>query len=219
MAQSHDALALLRLHIEAVWDVRLPPLAAGDVMLAPGFFDHVKKIGILDVAAADRPAVAARAEAALAQWDSPAAEPGVSREVALCRDAPSALDVSAAREIARPLGEADHALLEAFWPGEAYPYLHEPARGPLIGVVTEGRLRSLAHSSRRTAEACELGVDTAPDARRQGYGLAVTVLWSEAVAAEGLVPIYSALAENTASLALAHAAGYRAFARAAYVAG
>jgi hypothetical protein len=232
MAQSHDALALLRLHIEAVWDVGVPALTAGDVTLAPGgsqapWLLHASALADgtrvrcwrADVTAADRPAVAARAEAALALPVSVAAESGVTREVALCRDVSHTLGVSAAREIARPLGQADHALLEAFWPGEAYPYLDDPARGPLIGVVTEGRLRSLAHSSRRTMEACELGVETAPEARRQGNGLVVTVLWSEAVAAEGLVPIYSALAENTASLALAHAAGYRAFARAAYVAG
>jgi RimJ/RimL family protein N-acetyltransferase len=232
MAPSHDALALLRLHIEAGWDVRLPVLLAGDVTLLPGgsqapWLLHASALADgtrvrcwrADVAEADRPAVAARAEAALALPVPVPTESGLTREVALCREAPPALDVSAAREIARPLTEADHALLEAFWPGEAYPYLDDSARGPLIGVVTEGRLRSLAHSSRRTLEACELGVETAPEARRQGYGLAVTVLWSEAVAAEGLVPVYSALAENTASLALAHAAGYRALARAAYVAG
>ena len=71
----------------------------------------------------------------------------------------------------------------------------------------------MAHSSRRTTEACELGIDTLPEARRRGYALAATVVWSAAIRAEGLTPIYSALAENTASLRLAAAAGYREFAR------
>jgi predicted GNAT family acetyltransferase len=80
-------------------------------------------------------------------------------------------------------------------------------------VVVAGRLLSLAHSSRRTAEACELGIDTLPEARRRGYALAATVVWSATIRAEGLTPIYSAFAENTASLRLAEAAGYRAFVR------
>ncbi len=45
---------------------------------------------------------------------------------------------------------------------------------------------------------------------------AATVLWTEAVAKVGLVPLYSALLENEASLRLAAAAGYREFARAVY---
>ena len=47
--------------------------------------------------------------------------------------------------------------------------------------------------------------------------LAATVVWAALVAGEGLAPIYSAFAENAASLALAVAAGYRPFARAAQV--
>jgi predicted GNAT family acetyltransferase len=80
--------------------------------------------------------------------------------------------------------------------------------------VFDGRLLNQAHSSRRTAEACELGIDTLPEARRRGYALAATVAWSASILAEGLVPIYSAFAANTASLRLAHGAGYRPFARA-----
>jgi RimJ/RimL family protein N-acetyltransferase len=62
-------------------------------------------------------------------------------------------------------------------------------------------------------EACELGIDTLPEARRRGYALAATIVWTRAVMQEGLVPLYSALAENTASLRLAAVAGYRVFAR------
>ncbi|MGZ6390962.1 MAG: GNAT family N-acetyltransferase, partial [Ktedonobacterales bacterium] len=83
---------------------------------------------------------------------------------------------------------------------------------PVLIVVEDGRIVCLAHSSRRREHACARGHDTRPAARRRGYALAATVLWAEAVAAEGREPFYSALAENSASLALAHAAGYRPFA-------
>ncbi len=115
----------------------------------------------------------------------------------------------------RTLSPADDPLIEAFEPGSA-AYFAELRRAPVIGVEADGQLVCIAHSSRRTAAACELGIDTLPQARRHGYALLATVQWAEAVAAEGLVPLYSASAENTASLALAAAAGYRPFARAAY---
>jgi len=126
------------------------------------------------------------------------------------------MSVAAAHHVARLLTPDDQALVDIFDPGEVEYYFH-PDRRPLIGVIVEGRLLSLAHSSRRTAQACELGIDTLPMARRKGYALAATLLWAAEVTQEGLVAFYSASAENTASLALASAAGYRAFARAATV--
>jgi len=104
----------------------------------------------------------------------------------------------------------------AFISGSSDYYL-DPEKRPLIGVVRAGRLLSLVHSSRRTKEACELGIDTAAEARRKGYALAATIVWTRMVMQEGLVPLYSADAENTASLRLAAAAGYRVFAREAIV--
>jgi RimJ/RimL family protein N-acetyltransferase len=121
------------------------------------------------------------------------------------------MSVAEAARIARPLNEGDRVLVDAFYP-EPDEQLFSPQKQPLIGVVAEGRLLSLAHSSRRTTEACELGIDTISEARRKGYALAATVLWSQAILSEGLVPIYSAFANNTASLRLAEVAGYRPFA-------
>jgi len=164
-----------------------------------------------DVPAVERAALAARADAALAlPVGAPLAE-GVEREVALIQTAAPALSLDAVAQIARPLTAADRPLLAAFWPGEDDALL-DPIRAPLFGVVAENRLLSLAHSSRRTPHARELGVDTLPEARRRGYALAATLLWAAAVAAESVIPFYSARADNTASLALAHAAGYRPFA-------
>ncbi|MBO0784052.1 MAG: GNAT family N-acetyltransferase, partial [Ktedonobacteraceae bacterium] len=142
------------------------------------------------------------------------AEPGIAREVALHRIAAPRIDAQTVQLLARPLNSRDRVLVEDFEAGSA-PYYFQAARRPLIGVIIDGRLLSLAHSSRRTSEACELGIDTRPEARRKGYALAATVLWADTVAREGLVPLYSAFSDNTASLGLAAAAGYRIFARAA----
>jgi RimJ/RimL family protein N-acetyltransferase len=218
--------ALLRLHVEAVWDVRLPALVNNDVELlressqpswklcAADIANGRVHIWRPDVSATEREVLRLRVHDALAFPLVVAPIPGVSREVALSLVAAPRLDVNTAHSIARPLTSQDQPLVEAFQPDALDYYLH-PERWPLIGVVISGRLLSLAHSSRRTREACELGIDTVPEARRKGYALAATIVWTHAVLQEGLVPIYSALAENTASLRLATAAGYRAFARVA----
>jgi GNAT acetyltransferase-like protein len=230
-------LELLRMHVEAGWGVRLPPLASGDneclpdhdaaarrllpsgetgwTVYAADVADEYITIWRPEVPAAARPALRAQALAALASAEDVA---GVTREVALHQTAAPTLGIKEAGMVARRLVEADRDAVREYEPGEEAYYLDEPARQPVVGAFDEGgRLVAIAHSSRRTARACELGVGTLSDARRRGYGLAVTVLWAAAVAAEGLVPLYSALATNTASLALAHASGYRSFARAAYV--
>ncbi len=218
--------ALLRLHVEAVWGVRLPPIVQNDTELLPESFrpswklcaaeiaDGRVHIWRPDVTATEREALRLRVNEALAFPPLVAPIPGINREVALSLAASPSLDVASAQSLARPLTSQDRPLVEVFQPGSLDDYFH-PERRPLIGVVIAGRLLSLAHSSRRTREACELGIDTLPEARRRGYALAATILWAHAVMQEGLVPIYSAEAANTASLRLAAAAGYRVFARVA----
>ena len=234
---TNDDLTLLKLHVEAVWGVRLPPLTPGDNVCLPDDDAAVKRllpsgesgwmVYVAEVAgehftiwrpevpAAARPALRAQALAALASAEDVA---DVTREVALHQTSAPRLNIEEAEKVARRLVEADRDAVREYEPGEEAYYLDEPAHQPAIGAFdARGRLVAIAHSSRRTGQACELGVGTLPDARRRGYGLAVTVLWAAAIATEGLVPLYSALAANTASLALAHAAGYRPFAHAAYV--
>jgi hypothetical protein len=233
-------LELLRRHVTAVWGVRLPALEVGDADVLPGeeslagalhpdevatwaLYLAETAIGEVriwrgDVATAARGRLLERGRAALALPSDVADEPGITREVALHQAAAPTLGQEAARRMARPIGRSDRAMVDAaFEPGWAAYYLDAAERMPVFGAIVAGRLLSVAHSSRRTAEACELGVVTLPEARRQGLGLAVTCCWAAAVAAEGRVPLYSALAANAASLALARAAGYRAFARAAHV--
>ena len=229
------SLTLLRQHVEACWAVRLPTLVLGDNETQPGdplvpLVDADPNWALYWAEAAAgavriwQPGVAAAWRAALLEraaaiWALAPGEPlgvGAHREVVHTLRGEPRLRVAEAERVARRLTAADVALLEAFEPGES-AYYTDPARAPVMGVVVDGRLVSVAHSSRRTREACELGIETRPDARRRGSALAATVVWSAAIQGEGLVPIYSAFAANSASLALAAAAGYRPFAHAVYV--
>ncbi len=135
----------------------------------------------------ERGALRLRGSEALAFPPMGVSLPGVHREVALFQVASPRLDEATARSIARPLTEKDRALVEVFQP-DANDYSFSPERQPLIGVVISGRLLSLAHSSRRTPEACELGIDTLPEARRKGYALAATIVWTQAVLQESSGP-------------------------------
>lgn len=215
---------LLRLHVEAVWGVRLPSLVLNEVELLRDGSQPAWKLCVSelaegrvylwrpDVNAKEREALRLRANQALAFPPIGAPLPGVNREVALSLVASPQLDEANVYRIARPLTEKDRILVEEFQP-DAHDDIFGLEKQPLIGVIISGQLMSLAHSSRRTPEACELGIDTLAEARRQGYALAATIVWTQAVLQERLVPIYSADASNTASLRLADAAGYRAFAR------
>ncbi len=218
-----DDQELLRLHIEAVWDIQLPPIIQNDVaVLANGnqppwllYIAQVanKRIHIWhsNIDYPTRQALLARAENA-ATYSIETGKHGIEREIAFRFTGQSRMTLVQAQLLAQPITPDEQTLVEAFQAGAA-KYFFAPSRRPLAGTIIDGRLLSIAHSSRRTTKACELGIETRPEARLQGYALASTILWTHGMLREGLVPIYSALAENTASLALAEAAGYRIFAR------
>ena len=226
---------LLRRHIEAVWYLNAPELSGDDVeltaeqppppedesayrpfwaayqaRLVEGDAVRLWRAGLAPV---ERAELARLLEQALDHPEESVAH--VVREVALRLAAEPAMPFTEAARVARRLSPTDHP--------DTLRYLQQTGyeiggrQEPIVGVMVEGRLVSIAHSSRRTAYACELGIDTLPEARRHGYALAATVVWTRAILEEGLIPFYSALAENRASLALAHAAGYREFGRAAYI--
>ncbi len=215
---------LLRLHVEAVWGVRFPSFVHNDIELLPGGTQPSWKLCVADQASGrvfiwrpdvttiEREAFHLRVSEALALTPVGPPLPNVHREVAFSLVVSPRLDEAVVGNIARPLTEQDRALVEAFEPND-HDYYFRPVKQPLIGVVISGQLLSLAHSSRRTPEACELGIDTLSEARRRGYALAATIGWTQAVLQERLVPIYSTDASNTASLRLADASGFRAFAR------
>lgn len=210
-------LALLRLHVEAVWYVRLthnlelvrdgvqPPWK---VLVADVGEERVS-IWRPDLTPSEREALRLRIDEALSQQHAP--QPGVNREVALVQTATPHITLDAAQQLARHLLPSEHTLLREFYP-DAPDDDFQPEQEPFVGVLHTGRLLCLAHSSRRTPEACELGIETRIEARRRGYALATTLVWADLVRREGLVPLYSALATNSASLQLAEAAGYRPFA-------
>lgn len=216
-------LTMLRLHVEAVWGVKLPFIEGNEVELLPDSAQPDWRLYVADLAegrvliwragvdAGEREKLRARVEEAWSLPEDKLQGAGVEREVAFRLSAEPEIEPGEARRLTRKLTREDYELIEVFWPGEAESLLQ--TEQPLLGVIVKGRLLCLAHSSRRTAEACELGIDTLREARRKGYALASTVAWSAAIMEEGLTPIYSAHSWNTASLRLAVAAGYRQFAR------
>lgn len=223
---------LLRIHIEACWGIDVPPLTSATVELAtntalPPWSLYCAQLSQEEVTLW-RPDVLPEQRARLLQNARNAgasfnAITGMRREVVLLEPAtlptllassttlpapsPHTSQAPETQRIVRILTSDDAARLDAFEVGSAAYYLG-PQRAPCVGVFVGGQLVSVAHSSRRTTLACALGVDTLSDARRRGYATSATIAWTHAVHQERLLPIYSARADNTASLRLAAAAGY-----------
>lgn len=207
---------LLRLHLEAVWNLTLPALdgPAREFVLERSlppwslylgtFAQEQVAIWHPEVVAEQRLLYLEKARKADVAWDQAL---GMRREVVFHYPIIPEEHQVRARQRARILSVEDADLINAFEP-ESAVYFLDPHRAPCIGVVVDGRLVSIAHSSRQTPAACELGIDTLPEARRRGYGAAATILWTAIVQQKGLIPIYSAFAWNTASLRLAKATGY-----------
>jgi RimJ/RimL family protein N-acetyltransferase len=210
---------LLRLHLEAVWNITLsvPHRTASAITMTDGVVPWSVYLATFgrsrlaiwrpDIEHDERPRLLDEAQAAGPIWDETLK---MRREVVfhfpysrtLFRRLPQAT------RLARDL-IADDARLVAAFETDSASYFLDREHAPCIGVVVDGRLTSIAHSSRRTAGACELGINTLAEARRQGYAAAATILWTAAVRDLGLAPIYSAFAWNTASLHLATSIGYR----------
>ena len=219
-----DDRALLRLHIEAVWDVSLPSQMRDDVDIStsgklPPWLLYVAQLAservyiwCADVDEVAREALMQQVERAFTLSTEEARIRGIGREIAFKFTEQPTMDMKRAQQLAHLITPDEYAQVERFEPGSAEYYFAQERR-PLYGVSVEGRLLSIAHSSRRTAEACELGLGTLPEARRRGYAIAATLLWTRIIIKERRIPFYSAQVENAASLALAHKAGYRAFAR------
>ena len=78
-----------------------------------------------------------------------------------------------------------------------------PDRWPIMAVLEEGVPVSVCFSSRLSELVAEAGVETTPQCRGRGYAGIVTAAWAAAIRGSGRTPIYSALATNEASLAVA----------------
>ena len=201
---------LLRIHIEAVWGISIPPLDGTSIELSDALLQPPWSLYHAHLAQGEvtiwRPDVSAEEQADLLRRTQNAGE--MRREIVLrFSGIPDELSMQS-QQPARLLTAADTALLEGFEAGSA-EYFLDPHRAPCIGVVVASRLVCAAHSSRRTRDACELGINTIPGARRLGYATTAVRAWTQAILGEGLTPIYSAFAENVASLRLAAASGYQ----------
>lgn len=79
-----------------------------------------------------------------------------------------------------------------------------PSTQPFWAIVEENRVVSVCGSVRKTTEVHEAGVETATEARGNGYATAAVSAWANEVKREGCIPLYSTSWENTASQALAN---------------
>lgn len=82
---------------------------------------------------------------------------------------------------------------------------------PMLAVVNGGAAVALCASVRRTPQAHEAGVETAPEFRGRGYAATAVAAWAAAVHGMARVPLYSTSWENTASQALARRLGLRRY--------
>lgn len=90
-----------------------------------------------------------------------------------------------------------HPLLEAWLPDVR---LSEP----LFALTVDGHAAAVCCSVRRTDDAHEAGVETAPAYRRRGFATQVATAWAHAVRDIGRVPLYSTSWQNEGSRAVAH---------------
>ncbi len=75
---------------------------------------------------------------------------------------------------------------------------------PLAATVVDGVAVSVCCSVRQTAKAHEAGVETASAFRGRGFAVAAVAAWARTVRERGIVPLYSASWDNSASRAVAH---------------
>ena len=88
------------------------------------------------------------------------------------------------------------------WSASEIPY-----RTPIVAVVEDGYAVSACFCARRTDEAAEAGLETAPALRGLGLAPRVAAGWALAVRDSGRVPLYSTSWSNDASLAVARKLG------------
>ncbi len=78
---------------------------------------------------------------------------------------------------------------------------------PVRAIVVGGAAVSVAHSSRWSPRAAEVGVETVPEYRGRGYATAVVAAWAAAVRQRGRIPLYSTTRDNLASRGVARRLG------------
>lgn len=103
------------------------------------------------------------------------------------------------------LGPADAARIERFDP-ELTSFGQ-----PVYAVVRDGEIVSACVSTRETARAGEVWVQTAPGHRGRGYARQVTAAWGHALTQRGKIAFYSHAEDNAASAGVARSLGLTAY--------
>ncbi|HXH82691.1 MAG TPA: GNAT family N-acetyltransferase [Candidatus Tectomicrobia bacterium] len=85
------------------------------------------------------------------------------------------------------------------WTEDEWRALARGDLGPWAMAVEDGRVVSICHCSRLTAEAAEAGTWTDPSYRGRGYAAATTAAWAALMAASGRHLFYSTSVDNTSS--------------------
>ena len=91
------------------------------------------------------------------------------------------------------------------------------SRDPVAATIVDGRAVAVCMSARVGARVHEAGVETHPDHRGRGHGLAAVAEWRVAVERRGAIPLYCTSWSNSASKRLAAAAGFEHYATDLYV--
>jgi GNAT superfamily N-acetyltransferase len=118
----------------------------------------------------------------------------------------------------RGAARADVRVLE---PDEDVPVVHLPAdlrdefararrHPPLVAALVDGRAVAFAYVPWQTETLCDLSIDTAPGYRRRGLAAAASARLIDEVRRLGKQPVWGAVADNRASLALARRLGFTA---------
>jgi hypothetical protein len=85
-------------------------------------------------------------------------------------------------------------------------------RAPVFAVYADGDPVSVCFCARRSAEAAEAGVETAPAFRGRRFAARVTAAWARSIRSAGLVPLYSTDSTNHASRSVARQLGLMPYA-------
>ena len=108
------------------------------------------------------------------------------------------------RATADDFGLAGSVVPSEYWP-EASSFL---ASGGGMVLEREGAVGAIAFTSFRCGDELELGIETAPEHRRQGLAAAVASAMIDVAADQGLTPVWSCREDNVGSFRLAVALGF-----------
>lgn len=226
--QPDDPLNLMRLHVEALFthdaDGRLVRVNEPGGGPAPRFFLGRTPEGTLlrfrqDVSDDVRAELEAASRVEPLRADGEGAASAASRYAEiLARSAPVQRawtgpayafpsELPPARDVI-PVTDANARMLQPL----LAPWLPDVATcRPMLALAVGGEAVAVCCSVRRTAEAHEAGVETAPAHRGRSHAAPVVAAWARAVRELGCVPLYSTSWENSASRAVARKLGLHHF--------